>query len=94
MSAGMKRICLPIFLAAVNSSLATSPPPIATIRSLLSTIAVEVGESRLVWGSTPPEVASFTKNTMSTHGDSLTLFFWACVETIPAVENPLRWAIS
>ena len=51
---------LPKRFAAISSSLDTSPPPIATITSLFSTMAVEVGDSRSVPGVNPPQDASLT----------------------------------
>src|ERR1700722_15899359 len=57
MSAGKKRTCFPnnVF-ATSSSSRATSPPPIATMRLLLSTIASEVGDRRLVPLRYPPKL--------------------------------------
>jgi hypothetical protein len=94
MSAAWNSIRFPASRPAVNSSRVTSPPPMATITSLLSTIATDVGERRFVVASSPPHVASPTTKTWSTQEENGTLFTFACEETMPAVVNPLRFARS
>ena len=58
MSAGMNVTGLPARRAASISSLAMSPPPIATNDELIATIAAEVGESLSLPGVRPPHASS------------------------------------
>ena len=66
----------------------------ATISWLMATIAAEVGASCVEPGSSPPQLSSRTKNTQSTHGDSVSPPSRASVETMPIVPKPRRLASS
>lgn len=88
MSAGTNCTRLPAARAARSSSRAISPPPMPTTASLLATMAADVGASRFEPGRRPPQVASRTKNTWSTQGDSASPPSRASDETMPSVAKP------